>query len=130
MNFTRLKLRATAGLAFAVAGGLLAVGLGLFLFCWLKSWFEPAVAAGISFIVFAVLAAVVGLIQGARAREGSSHPQASPSGGLPERALDLARRRPIIALGIGAIGVIIALRNPALLATLAGAALSRPPSRR
>lgn len=132
MNLDRIKQQATAGVILTAAGVLLLIALGLFLYWQLKAWMDPAAAAGLSFLAFAVVLGIAGL--GMRARGASHHPSharpAAGGGGLPERAMDLARARPIAALAIGAVIVVVALRNPALIAALAGAALNRPPPAR
>lgn len=132
MNFDRIKLKATAGAVTVAAVVLLAVALGLFLYWWLKTWFDPPVAAGLSFLLFAVLFGFAGAAIRARAETPDSPSSEPASGGhsLPERALDLVKSRPIAALALGAVVVTIAMRNPALVAALAGAALNRARSSR
>lgn len=132
MNLDRIKLKATAGAVTVAAVVLLAVALGLFLYWWLKTWFDPAVAAGLSFLLFAALFGVAGAVIRARAASDapSSTPATSSAHSLPERAIDLVRSRPIAALALGAVVVTIAMRNPALVAALAGAALNRARSSR
>jgi len=136
VNLDRLKLKATAGLALAVAGALGAIGLGLLLYAVLKIWLVPPVAAGISFLIFASVAYVAsrmiagGADQGHAASHQKQSGAVSPPQGLPERAMELARRRPIVALVGGGLIAALALRNPVLIATVVGAILNRGHHRR
>lgn len=129
MNLRRLRLEAAAGVVLAVAGALAGIGLGLLLYALLKIWLVPPVAAGVSFLVFALLAYLASMIiKGGAAHPAASHGQplaASGSPGLPERALELARRRPVVALVGAGLVAALALRNPVLIATLVGAVLNR-----
>ena len=130
MNFGRLRLEVAAGGALLVAVALACVGLGLLLYAVLKMWLTPPVAAGLSFLAFAALAYVASRVikaGGERARgTTSSHGLSADSPqSMPARVLELARRRPVVALIGGGLVLAFALRNPTLLATLAGAAIDR-----
>lgn len=130
MNLRRLRLEAAAGVVLAVAGALAGIGLGLLLYALLKIWLVPPVAAGVSFLVFALLAYVASMV----IKGGASHPAHSQghasaavggAPGLPERVIELARRRPVVALVGGGLIAALALRNPVLIATVVGAVLNR-----
>lgn len=131
MNFGKLKLEAAAGGAFVVAAALAAIGLGLLLYALLKIWLIPPVAAGASFLTFALLAYIASVTIKSGAEHGhsrrDSHAAASPdsSAGLPQRIMAVAGQRPILALIGGGLVLAMALRNPTLIATLAGMAIDR-----
>lgn len=133
MNFGKLKLEAAAGGALLVAAALGAIGLGLLLYALLKIWLVPPVAAGVSFLTFAVVAYVAGAVIKAGAERGHGHRRseagaaasADHGSSLPQRVLHLASQRPVLALIGGGLALALALRNPTLIATLAGMAIDR-----
>lgn len=129
MNLRRIRLEVAAGAVTLAAAVLAAVGLGLLLYALLKIWLVPPVAAGVSFLAFAALAAIAGQV----IKGGAAHPASAQQGlaagsgapGLPERVIELARRRPVVALVGGGLLAALALRNPVLIATVVGAVLNR-----
>lgn len=134
MNLHRLRVSVAAGAAFGVAGTLAGIGLGLLLYALLKQWLDPAIAAGLSFLLFAAVALLAGLIiksgVDAPRKAHAGEAVAGPAPGLPERILDLARRKPVIALAGAGLAAAVALRNPVLIATVVGAILNRGHHRR
>ena len=131
MNFGKLKLEAAAGGALLVAAALGGIGLGLLLYALLKIWLVPPVAAGVSFLAFALLAYIASVVikpgDGHSHRRAEAHAQAGGehASGLPQRVMQLAGQRPVLALIGGGLVLALALRNPTLIATLAGMAIDR-----
>jgi len=109
---------AAATFAAAAAVCVFAFAFALYAFC--QMYMSSAAAAAVVGLVFAAALGIVGLVI---LLEGKfKHGKAEPS--PTEKVMTFARERPIIsivaALGAGAL----ALRNPALMATVAAAFLA------
>lgn len=115
-------------LATATVVAILAVAFALF--AELEPVVTSAGAAAIVAGVFALTVAVVALVVagGGKRHHHSEEDHFSGSGdfGLVERLFDMARQRPLLSVGAAIAAGIIAIRNPALVATIAAAFIDRP----
>jgi hypothetical protein len=111
-----------AGVALAVATGVLVVAAAYALFALVREPLGAAGAAGVVCLAAAVLIGLVGLVFALLAQP-AKRPKAGEEPDLLQRLMGLARERPIVSTGalIGAITV--ALRNPALAAIVVKAFL-------
>jgi len=110
-------------LATAATSAVVAVAFALFFA------FQPvtgaAGAAGIVAAVFGLIVAVAALIivnKGA----GDEDPDEGHDFGFADRLIEVGKNRPILAIGAGIAALMIAIRNPALVATVAAAFMDRP----
>lgn len=130
-----------AGLGLVLgAAGTLVVALCFAIYAALREALTPA---GASAVVVLIAAAMMGVGAFVLLRGGKSHPEhahgkpgphsghGAPQG-IVERALDLARDKPVIAAGAALAAGLLALRNPTLIGAVIGAVTARAsqPSRR
>ncbi len=123
--------KALAGLigAVALATGvaIAVVALAFALYFALEPSLGRAGAAAIvalAFIVVLLLFAILMAMRGqARRREEEDH-------GLIERLLGIAREKPLLAVGAAIAAGILAVRNPALVATILTAFVQQPKDKR
>lgn len=103
-----------ATLATAASVAIVAAAFGLF--AWLSDYMHPAAAAGLLAGVAALVAAITGTVL---LRKPGKKPEALKSDdSLTAKLIDLARERPIVAVGaVLAVGA-IAFRNPKLVTAL------------
>jgi hypothetical protein len=121
----RVVLRAAAAaaaVATAVAASIVAAGFGLY--ALLEPYLGRPGAAAIVALILALVAAIVALVLTRKAKH-KSKPAADQS--LAERAIELARAKPMVAAAAAIAAGVIAWRNPALIGIVAGAILNRPP---
>ena len=113
-------------LATATVVAILAVAFALF--AVLTPLITAAGAAAIVAGVFAVVVAVVALVVagGSRDRRYDENHGGAADFGLVERLLEMARERPLLSVGAAIAAGVIAIRNPALVATIAAAFIERP----
>lgn len=133
------KLAAGLGLILGAAGTLV-VALCFAIYAALRDMLTPA---GASAVVVLIAAAAMGV--GAMVLLGSNkkhpdhkghekhpaHPGVHPNS-FVDRAIDLARDKPLIAAGAAVAAGLLALRNPTLIGAVVGAVTARTnqPSRR
>lgn len=130
-----------AGLGLVLgAAGTLVVALCFAIYAALRDALTPA---GASAVVVLIAAAMMGVGAFVLLRGGKSHPdhphvkpgshgEHGAQQGLMERALDLARNKPVIAAGAALAAGLLALRNPTLIGAVIGAVTARanqPPRR-
>ena len=83
-----------------------------------------AAVVALAFIVVLLLIAILVAVGGkAGRREEEDH-------GLIERLLSVAREKPLLAVGAAIAAGILAVRNPALIATILAALVQKPKDRR
>jgi cobalamin synthase len=121
----RIVFMAAAAAAFAAAAGVCVVALAYALFAVARDYLSPAGSAAVVAAAFAVLIAVGGLVLSIRSR-----PKPPPEQSPVERLVDLARQKPLMAAAVAVAGAVIAVRNPAMVATLVMGLLAPKPDRR
>jgi hypothetical protein len=133
--FKSLARSAVLGVV-AGAAGAAGVGVGAFaLYVALKGPLGQAGAAAVVAILFLLIALVAAMALRGGRETGGDHGRASPAGlpmetgGLKARALEFAKQRPLVAGGVGILGALYLLRNPALLTGLIGLAAGRQEGR-
>lgn len=123
---------AAAAGAAASAAGVVVVALAFALYALAKDYVGAAGASAITALVFAVVMGLGAALMSSRAKGGKAKPKkgrqtdhAGPRT-LLERAMDTARERPVIAAAGALAAGLLALRNPALVATAIGL-INQPP---
>lgn len=130
-----------AGLGLVLgAAGTLVVALCFAIYAALRDALTPA---GASAVVVLIAAAMMGagalvLLRGGKSHPDHAHGKPAPHSGheapqtIVERALDLARDKPVIAAGAALAAGLLALRNPTLIGAVIGAVTARAsqPARR
>jgi cytochrome b len=127
------KLARSAGLGVvAAAAGAAGVGVGAFaLYAALKDPLGQAGAAAVVAVLFLLVAIVaMGMLRGGSKAKADDKPKGeliSGGGvaGLKDRALTLARERPLVAGAVGVVGALYVLRNPALVSALVAGLVGR-----
>ena len=121
-------LTAIVGLVALVTATVVAiVAVAFALFAVLVPVVTPAGAAAVVAGVFALAVAAVALVVASGSNgHDKDHHGGSADFGLVERLFDMARQRPLLSVGAAIAAGIIAIRNPALVATIAAAFIDRP----
>ena len=120
MNLRRILNLAAALAAVAAATGVVVVAASFAVYALAEPYLGPAGAAAVVAGVFALLAVIVALIATAKVAPGAKTGKAE-DGPLADRLLKLAKDKPLIALGAGAVAVTVLLRNPAMVSALVSA---------
>ena len=112
-----MAVAAAAALAAAAAIGVAAAAFAVY--AALHPWVGPAWAAAIVAAVMALLVLIGALMMRGRASGGRRRrDEAEPDASLIQKAIDMARAHPLLAVG-AAVGVgIYAIRNPQLVAAV------------
>lgn len=127
---------AAAAGAAAAGGAVITVALAYALYAFAKIWLVPAASAAVVALVFAAAFGIGAAVMAGRARGGHGkaggktakhlkHAHEEPRT-LLERAMDTARERPVVAAAGALAAGLLALRNPALVATVIGL-INQPP---
>lgn len=112
---------AIAAVAAAVAVCIVAASYGVFAVAAL--WLTPAGAAAVVAAIFAIFAVVVAWL--ATRKVVPKTPKGAPPPETPmERVIGLAKERPILALGAGAVAAFVLARNPAVISALVSALIA------
>ena len=123
-----------AGLGLVLgAAGTLVVALCFAIYAALRDLLTPA---GASAVVVLIAAAMMGVGAFVLLRGGKGHPDhahGKPASradhdapnGFMDRALDMAREKPVIAAGAALAAGLLALRNPTLIGAVIGAVTAR-----
>lgn len=133
MILQRVMSGAVAAGAGAAAAGVIVVSVAFAIYAGVKPYVGPAAAAAITALVFGVVLGIGVAVMGGRAKGGRKthaakrlkHPETAPRTML-ERALDTAKERPFVAAAGAVAAGLLALRNPALVATVIGL-INQPP---
>lgn len=133
MNLQRILNLAAAIAAVAAAAAVCVVAASYAVYALAALWLTPAAAAAVVAALFAGVAVAVASLA---TRKVVPKPiQGAPPPETPvERAISLAKERPILALGVGAVAAFVLARNPAIVSAilsgvLAGNAAKPPPSK-
>ncbi len=117
----RIALALIGASVLAVAAGVLVIALALALFGVLRLWLSPpAAAAGVA-LAAALLLALAGISLDRCLLRGAKRTASEPD--LLHKLIAMAQERPLIAGGAAVGALLLALRNPALIAVLAKAFL-------
>ena len=137
--FKGLARSAAFGVGIAAAGVVALVALAFAIYYLLRDPLTSAGAAAVTALVFLVIAGILAaMMRGAKHEEhhADAHSGHGGSGGVAgllsggggqaaQRAIAFARQRPLIAGGVGIVGALYLLRNPALLTGLLGLVAGR-----
>jgi hypothetical protein len=119
LNPRRILRFAAAIGAVAAAAAVVIVAASFALYAWVKDYLGAAGAAAVVAAVFAMVAVIIALIATRKAVPPRRRGEPEPS--LPERALQLAKERPLIALAAAAAAGVVVVRNPGLVTALVSA---------
>lgn len=131
MNLQRILNLAAAIAAVAAAVAVCVVAASYAVYAVAALWLTPAGAAAVVAAVFALIAVAVALL--ATRKVVPKTPVGAPPPESPmERAISIAKERPILALGVGAVAAFVLARNPAIVSALLSGMLAgnaaKPPS--
>lgn len=122
MNVQRILYAAIAWVAVAAAAVVCVVAASFAVYAAARAWVGPAWAAAIVVGVFALLALGLAAFATRKAPPPKAKPGAVDDASLTERLIQLAREKPLIALGAAAAAsaaaVTVLVRNPALVTAL------------
>jgi hypothetical protein len=121
----RIAFMAAAAAAFAAAAGVCVVAVAYAVFAICRDYLSPAGSAAVVAAAFAILLALAGVILSIKSR-----PKPVPEQSPVERVVDLARQKPLMAAAVAVAGAVIAVRNPAMVATIVMGLLAPKPDRR
>ena len=118
----------------AAAAAVCVVAAAYAVYALAALWLTPAGAAAVVAAVFAVVAVVAAWLATRKVVPTASKGAAAPESPV-ERVISIARERPLVALGVGAVAAFVLARNPAILSAilsgvLAGNAAKPPASRK
>lgn len=124
MTLSRILKLAGAIAAVAAASAVCVVAAAFAVYALAEVYLGPAGAAAVVAGVFALIGVVIALAATRKVapRRGVAAPPAEA--GLMDRAIGLAKDRPMIALGAAAVAVTVLLRNPAMVSALVSAFLA------
>ena len=127
MNPRRILRFAAAIAAVAAAAAVVIVAASFALYAWAKDYLGAAGAAAVVAGIFALIALVIALFATRRAVPPRRRGEPEPT--LPERAMQLAKERPLIALAAAAAAGVVVIRNPGLITALVSAFVAGNASR-
>lgn len=133
MILQRVMSGAAAAGAGAAAAAVIVVSVAFAIYAFAKDYVGAAGASAITAAVFALALGIGMAVMRSRAGAGRKsptqkrlkHPESAPRT-LLERALDTAKERPFVAAAGAVAAGLLALRNPALVATVIGL-INQPP---
>ena len=121
MNFKRILGLAAAVAAVAAATAVCVVALAYTVYALAEAHIGPAGAAAVVAAVFAMVAVVVAFLATRKVVPKSVPGAKAADAGLLDRAIGLAKDRPLIALGAAAAAAIVLARNPAIVGAIVSA---------
>jgi hypothetical protein len=133
LNLQKIMRLLAAAAAIAAAAVVVVVAASFALYAAMKPFVGPAWAAAIVAGAFALFAVLVAMSLSGKARPKAPPPEEQ---GLLPRLIELARERPMVALGAAAAGAVVLARNPKIVTTILSAAIagraaaSKAPERR
>lgn len=113
MIFGRILRLAAAITALAAAAAVVMVALAFALYAAVRDVIGPAWGAATVAGVFAVLALILAFVVTRRARP--PEPVAGDDRNLTSKLIDLARERPLVAVGVVAAAATVVIKNPRIL---------------
>ena len=122
MIFKKIVAYAVAIAAIAAAAAVVVVALAFALSAAVRDLVGPAWAAAAVAGAAAVIALILALVLHRKAKPPKLVAGEPPS--LMAKAIDLARERPIVALGAAAAVAAVMVRNPKILGAIVAAALA------
>lgn len=116
-----MALAAAAAIAAAAAVSVVAAAFALYALA------EPSLgSAGAGAVVAAAAAALVGgagLLARRKAQARRHAPQGAPDAGLVDKVIEIAKQRPMLAVGAAIAAGVYAIRHPSLVAAVIGAVM-------
>lgn len=130
MIFRKIVGFAAAIAAIAAAAAVVVVALAFALYAVARIYLEPAGAASVVAGAAALVAVIPALVLTRKARPVKAVADQPPS--LLAKVVDLARDKPLVALGAAAAIAAVMVRNPKILGAIVAAALApkSPPHKR
>jgi hypothetical protein len=119
LNLGRILNLAAALAAVAAAAAVVIVAASFAVYAFAREYLTEAGAAAVVAGLFAVVALVVAWVatRKVKPKGKSKHDEES----MVDRMIDLAKERPLIALGAAAAAVTVLLRNPAVITAVVSA---------
>lgn len=124
MNFNKLTGMAAAISAMAAAVAVCLVAAAFAVYALAREFLGPAGGAAVVAGLFAVIVGVLALVLTGKVRPRSRHHEPVEEQTLMTRAILLAKERPLIAAGVAAAAVAVAIRNPGVVTALVSAAIA------
>ncbi len=121
MNLNRILGLAAAVAAVAAAAAVCVVALAYTVYALAEAHIGPAGGAAVVAALFAAVALVVAWLATRKVAPKSVTGAKAADAGLLDRAIGLAKDRPLIALGAAAAAAIILARNPAIVGAIVSA---------
>lgn len=118
MNLKRILFLAGAVGAIAAAAAVCVVALSYALYALAETWLSPAGAAALVATAFALIAVGVALVATRKAVPKMGKPAEA---GPVEKALGLAKERPLVAVAAAAVVGVVLFRNPAVVSAVVSA---------
>ena len=118
----KVLLSIVAVFAMGAAAATVVVAAAFALYAWLETMLGRPGAAAVVALVFALLAALIGLCVGMAAKGKRRRPPPEPS--ITDRLGDILRDKPILAAGGALAAGLIALKNPQVVASIISAVLA------
>lgn len=124
MNLRRIFSLAAAIAAVATAAAVCVVAAAFAVYALAKIWLGAAGASAVVAGVFALIAVIVAYVATRKATPRTK-PGAPPADEpLINRLIDIAKQRPLIALGATAAAATVLIRNPAIVSAVVSAFLA------
>ncbi len=131
MNLQRILNLAAAIAAVAAAVAVCVVAAAYAVYALATLWLTPAAAAAVVAAVFALIAVAAASLATRKVVPKASKDAPPPESPM-ERVISLAKERPIVALGVGAVAAFVLVRNPAIVSALLSGVLAgsaaKPPT--
>lgn len=124
MTLSRILKLAAAVAAVAAASAVCVVAAAFAVYALAEAYVGGAGAAAVVTGVFALIALAVAWAATRKVAPRPGTVARSEDAGLLDRAMGLARDRPIVALGAAAVAAAVLLRNPTLIGALVSAFLA------
>lgn len=121
MNLRRLLHFAAAFAAVTAAAVVCVVAAALAVYGLARLWLAPPGAAAVVAALFALIAVLIAWLVTQRSLPAKGRGTAADEGSLVDRLVELAKEKPLIALGAAAAAVTVILKNPRLVAALVSA---------